>query len=341
MSAIDQAMGERWASYNGDSAEVLPGVPDRSVGFTIFSPPFADLYVYSASERDLGNCRDAETFWGHFGFISRELLRVMLPGRLVAVHVMQIPLLKERHGVIALRDFRGETIRHFTEAGFAFHGEVTIDKCPQIQAIRTHVKGLAFPQLRKDASWMRPALADYLLLFRAPGENPVPVLPAIDNDTWIEWARPIWQIASTAEDRSLAEPIDGIQLFEYAPGTPLLWYGITEPDTLNALRKKGYGGVLDARERDDDRHICPLQLGLLERAIGLWSMPGEVVLDPFSGIASTGYEALKADRLFVGIELKPAWWRVGVRNLRRAEQDIAAKAAPPADLFSALESTAS
>jgi DNA modification methylase len=183
-----------------------------------------------------------------------------------------------RDGYIGLKDFRGKTIEAFERRGWVYHGEVCLDKDPQVQAVRTKAKALLFVQLRKDSSWLRPALADYILVFRKPGENPVPIQPDITNDEWIEWARPIW-------------------------------YGIRETDTLNAA---------DATEAEDERHICPLQLGTIERCIKLWSNPGELILSPFAGIGSEGYVALKTGRQFVGIELKPSYWRTACRNLERA-----------------------
>jgi DNA modification methylase len=296
MNVIDQQMGETWALFNGDSAEVLPSLPDQSIGLAVFSPPFSMLYTYSATDRDLGNSASDDQFWEHFGFISRELRRVMQPGRNVCVHVAQIPSQKARDGVIGLKDFRGDTIRHFQSEDFVYHGEVVIDKDPQAQAIRTKSKGLLFNQMRRDAAWSRPALADYILIFRAPGENAVPIHPDISNDDWISWARPVW-------------------------------YGIRETDTLQAA---------EGREAEDERHICPLQLGTIERCIRLWSNPGETVLSPFAGIGSEVYMAVKLGRLGIGVELKPAYYRAAVRNLKRAEAE-----SRPLDMFSLLEGAAS
>lgn len=292
MNVIAQEHGEMWSLYNADSAEALPDIPDKSIDLAVFSPPFSLLYTYSATDRDLGNSATDDQFWTHFGFISRELVRVMKPGRNVCVHVAQIPSQKARDGVIGLKDFRGDTIRHFQTAGFVYHGEVCIDKDPQAQAIRTKSKGLLFNQMRRDAAWSRPALADYILIFRAPGENAVPIHPDISNDDWISWARPIW-------------------------------YGIRETDTLN---------VAEGRESEDERHICPLQLGTIERCVRLWSNPGETVLSPFAGIGSEGFVSVKQGRRFVGVELKPSYYRAGVRNLRRAESE-----SKPLDLFSTME----
>lgn len=276
----DDAEGDGWKLMLGDSAERLKEVGADSVGFSIFSPPFATLYTYSASERDLGNSRDYEDFFQHLSYITDELYRVMMPGRSVAVHCAQLPTTQQTDGVIGMKDFRGDLIRHYAEHGFIYHGEVCIDKDPQAQAIRTHSKSLLFVQLRKDSSWMRPAFADYLLIMRKPGDNQEPVHPDISNDDWIEWARPIW-------------------------------YNIRESNTLNAA---------EARGDKDERHICPLQLDTIERAIRLWSNPGELVLSPFAGIGSEGYEAVLTGRRFVGVELKPEYFRTAVKNLGNAER---------------------
>ncbi len=283
MNVIDQYITDRAALYNGDSAEVLQGIPDNSIDFSVFSPPFQSLYTYSPSERDLGNSGTPATFWNHFSFISRELIRVIKPGRNIAVHVSQVTKTKAAHGHIGLFDFRGDTIRHFEEAGFVYYGEVCIDKDPQAQAIRTHSKALLFTQFHKDSAWSRPALADYIIVFKAPGDNEVPVVPDITNNEWIEYARPIW-------------------------------YGIRETETLN---------VVEARENEDERHICPLQLGTIERCIKLWSNKGETVLSPFAGIGSEVYQAIKLGRKGIGVELKPTYFNVAVRNIKRAEYDDA------------------
>jgi DNA modification methylase len=251
---MDQASGGGWVLYNGDSAEVMPGLPDRSVDLAVFSPPFSSTYTYSPSDRDLGNVPDDEAFWRQFGFISRELLRVMRPGRLVAVHVANLPAYENTHGYSGRRDFRGDTIR-------------------------THSKGLLFVQLGRDAAAMWQAWADYLVVFRAPGKNETPVRSELSQNEWIEYARPVW-------------------------------YGIRETDVL---------GAHEARESDDERHLCPLQLPVIERAVRPWSARGEVVLSPFAGIGSEGVGALRHGRRFVGVELKPAYFRTAVRNLRAAE----------------------
>ena len=273
--------GQDWALTNGDCVDGVSGLKDDSIGLSVYSPPFLSLYTYSATERDMGNCASADEFFEHFGFLIRDLLRVTMPGRHTCVHVAQVAAMLERDGYIGLKDFRGQTIKAYQDAGWIYHGEVCIDKDPQAQAIRTKAKGLLFVQMRKDSSWSRPALADYILVFRKPGQNTQPIQPDITNEQWIEWARPIW-------------------------------YGIRESDTLQ---------VAEARDGDDERHICPLQLGTIERCIRLWSNPGDLVLSPFSGIGSEGYEAVRLGRKFVGFELKPSYAEVAARNMRTSEMN--------------------
>lgn len=276
---MDQAMGDGWVLWNGDSAEVMPHMPARSVDLSIFSPPFSSTYTYSPSERDLGNVSSHQMFWDHFSWISSELRRVMRPGRLVCVHVANLPTYAIRDGASGRWDFRGATIRHFIEAGFVYHSEITIDKNPQAQAIRTHSKGLLFVQLTRDAAAMWQAWADYLLVFRTPGDNEIPVRTDLTQEEWIEWARPVWQ-------------------------------GIRETDVLD---------VRGARENDDERHLAPLQMPVIERCVRLWSGPGEIVFSPFAGVGSEGVGALRQGRRFAGIELKPAYWRFACRHLAEAE----------------------
>lgn len=278
---VDDAYGDGWRLMLGDSCERLTELADDSVDLVVYSPPFASLFVYSPSDRDLGNSRDRDEFLAHYGFIVEQLLRVTKPGRIVAVHCQQLATQKGRDGAIGLTDFRGQLIQAHIDAGFIFHGEVTVDKDPQAQAIRTKATSLMFVTLNRDSSMSRPALADYLLLFRVPGENQAPIKPDCDNETWIEWARPIW-------------------------------LGIKETSTLNSAV---------AREDADERHICPLQLPFIERVIRLWSNRGETVLSPFAGIGSEGYVALQWHRQFVGCELKPSYWRTACENLRMAEAE--------------------
>jgi DNA modification methylase len=272
-----------WTMMLGDSAERIREIADASVDLSVFSPPFLSLFTYSPSERDIGNARNDAEFWTHFGYLIDDLFRVTKPGRNCAVHVQQVPTTMAHDGVTGMKDFRGDTIRAFIAHGFVFHGEVTIDKDPQAQAIRTKAKGLLFVQKARDRSWLRPAFADYILVFRKPGENAVPILnDDVSNDEWIEWARPIW-------------------------------YGIRESRTLNAA---------EARDEKDERHIAALQLETVRRCIKLWSQPGELVLDPFAGIGTTGYVALQNGRRFVGCELKRSYFEAACRNIERASNVI-------------------
>jgi len=263
---------------HGDCLAEMASLRESSVDFCIFSPPFLNLFSYTADSRDLGNMRDIAAFATAYAEFATRLLRLMKPGRLVATHVAQVPAKKAYDGFIGLKDFRGLVIETMVTAGFDYHGDVTIDKNPQAQAVRTHSKALLFKQLKKDASWLRPGLADYILVFRKPGESEVPIHPDISNDDWIKWAHPVW-------------------------------YDVRESDTLNAA---------EARTDKDEKHIAPLQLSVIERCIRLWSNPGEVVLSPFMGIGSEGYVALKQARRFLGIELKSEYYQTALVNLERA-----------------------
>jgi DNA modification methylase len=278
----DIETGKMWTAMLGDSCERLAEVPDNSVDLSIFSPPFASLFTYSPSDRDLGNCAGKAEFQEHYRFIVDELLRVLKPGRLCVVHCQQLATQKGRDGAIGLYDFRGDLIRTHVDAGWIFHGEVTIDKDPQAQAIRTKATSLMFVTLNRDSAMSRPAMADYLLMFRKPGDNEVAIKPECDNETWIEWARPVW-------------------------------FDIRETNTLNTTV---------ARDDADERHICPLQLDLIERVIRLWSNRGETVLTPFLGIGSEVYSAVKLGRRGIGCELKPSYWHTAVNNLQTLEEQM-------------------
>lgn len=301
----DTAAGDGWTMMLGDSCERLAEVADNSVGLSVCSPPFDSLYTYSPSVRDLGNSATRTDFLAHYRFIVEHQLRATKPGRVACVHVQQITTTKAVHGHVGLSDFRGDVIRLFQEVGWIFHGEATIWKDPQAQSIRTKAFSLAFQTKNRDSSHSRPALADYLLLFRKPGDNAEPIRNQPDsgevtNDDWIDWASPIWT------DHAEGAWLDGEHI---AP----VWYGIKETDTLN---------VRVAREDADEKHIAPLQLGFIERCIRLWSNPGDLVLTPFGGIGSELYVARKLGRRAVGCELKPSYWRTAVDNLRRQEDDL-------------------
>lgn len=296
----DDESGEGWCLMLGDSCERLAELPDDSADLCVYSPPFASLYTYSPSDRDLGNSRTADEFAEHYRFILDEVLRIVKPGRVVAVHCQQIATQKWRDGVVGLSDFRGDLIRAHQDAGYTFYGEVTIWKNPQAQQIVKKVAVLSFSQLERDSAASRPALGDYLLIFRKPGENVEPVTPECTRPEWTEWAAPIW----TTE----ADPFDAIDAGPFGA----CWFDVRETNTLNTAV---------AREAADERHICPLQLDLIERVLRLWSNRGDVVLSPFAGIGSEGVVSIRHGRRFVGCELKPSYWRTAVGNLRVAEND--------------------
>ena len=281
--ATDEAEGEAWRLWLGDSCERMAEIEDDSVALSVYSPPFASLFTYSPSPRDLGNSSSCDEFFEHYRFVIAENLRITMPGRICAVHVQQLATTLASNGVIGLTDFRGQVIAAYQDAGWIFHGEVTVDKDPQAQAIRTKAQALMFVTKNRDSSMTRPALADYLLLFHKPGTNDVPIKNDVSNDEWIEWARPVW-------------------------------LDIRETNTLNARV---------ARDSADERHICPLQLDFIERVVRLWSNRGELVFSPFAGIGSEIHTAVRLGRRGLGIELKPSYWRTAVQNLRALEREIA------------------
>jgi DNA modification methylase len=280
MNVIDQCVTDRFAAYHGDCIDVLRSLPDESVHYSVFSPPFASLYTYSASPRDMGNCAGHDDFMAHFRFLVPELLRVTKPGRNLSMHCMNLPTSKARDGYIGLTDFRGMLIRAFVECGWIYHSEVVIWKDPVTAMQRTKALGLLHKQIRKDSCMSRQSIPDYLVTFRKPGDNPEPVSHAEDLpvDMWQRYASPVWM-------------------------------------DINPSRTLQHRSV---REDEDERHICPLQLDVIERALHLWSAPDDVVLSPFMGIGSEGDCALRMGRRFVGAELKASYYAQAVANLRSA-----------------------
>lgn len=277
MNVVNQAITDRYALYNGDSCEVLTGIPTNSVHYIIYSPPFASLYTYSNSDRDLGNCRTHEEFYTQFAFIAKELYRALMPGRLMSFHCMNLPFSKERDGFIGIRDFRGELIKFFEGYGFIFHSEVCIWKDPVTAMQRTKALGLLHKQIRKDSAMSRQGIPDYLVTMRKPGENTEPI-----SHTAEQFPVSLWQ--------RYASPV---------------WMDINPSDTLQ---------YRSARDEKDERHICPLQLTVIERGIELWTNPNDVVLTPFLGIGSEAYTALKMGRRAIGIELKESYYAQAVKN---------------------------
>ena len=280
MKCINQASGDGWTAFNGDCVEVLEGIPERSIDYSIFSPPFASLYTYSNSPRDMGNCRDDAEFFAHFAHLIRQIRRVMKPGRNVSFHCMLLPTSKERDGYIGLKDFRGDLIRAFQAEGFIYASEVCIWKDPVTAMQRTKALGLLHKTVRNNASMSRQGIPDYLVTMRAPGDVEDRVKHGEDYpvDKWQKVASPVWM-------------------------------DIDPSDTLQ---------FRSAREHDDERHICPLQLEVIRRGVDLWTNPGDVVLSPFMGIGSEGYVSLQMARRFVGVELKKSYYEQAVRNLGSA-----------------------
>ena len=278
----NQYEGNGFILYNGDSCEVMKAIPDSSIHYSIFSPPFAQLYVYSNSVRDLGNCRSTTEFYEQFEFIIKELYRIMIPGRLVSFHRMDLPTQKQRDGFIGLQDFPGQLIQMFIDGGFIYHSRVTIWKDPVIAMQRTKALGLLHKQIKKDSAMCRQGIADYVITMRKPGENPERIEYTNESfpvSKWQNYASPVWM----------------------------------DINQSNTLQKES------AREQADEKHICPLQLDVVERCIELWTNETDIVFTPFLGIGSEVYQALKMGRRGVGIELKESYYNQAVANCKGIE----------------------
>jgi hypothetical protein len=273
--------GDDWKMVHGDCVEAVGKMPAGSVDYSVFSPPFASLYTYSDSPRDMGNCDGAPEFMEHFRFLTAEMFRVLKPGRLMSFHCMNLPTTKVRDGFIGIKDFRGDLIRAFEADGFIYHSEVCIWKDPVTAMQRTKALGLLHKQLKKDACMSRQGIADYLVTMRKPGVNPDPVTNTNESFPVAEW-------------QEYASPV---------------WSDINPSDTLQRT---------SARDEEDERHICPLQLEVIRRALRLWSNEGDVVLSPFAGIGSEGYVAIQEGRRFVGVELKRSYYDQATENMRAA-----------------------
>lgn len=292
MNALNVKTGKGYQLINGDSCEIMPELRDESVHFEVYSPPFSSLYTYSNSDRDLGNSKDDKQFFEHFHFITTELYRILKSGRIMAVHCMNIPTSKEKDGYIGIKDFRGELIREFQSVGFIYHGEVTIWKDPVTQMQRTKALGLLHKQIKKDSCMSRMGLADYVIIMRKQGENAEPVTHTNETYPVSEWqqvASPIWD-------------------YENSP----VWWDINQSDTLN---------IQAARDSRDERHICPLQLPVIERLVNLYTNPNDIVFTPFMGIASEVYQAVKMGRRGIGIELKESYFRCACDNMESLDME--------------------
>lgn len=278
VNVIDQAIANRYALYHGDSVEITKDIPDNSIHYTIFSPPFSQLYVYSNSDRDMGNCKGDEEFYNHFKYLAKELYRITMPGRLLSFHCMDLPLMKSRDGVIGLKDFPALMLKIFQDCGFIYHSKVTIWKNPVTEMQRTKALGLLHKQIKKDSSMSRQGLPDYVITVRKPGENPERV-----EHTNESFPVGVWQ--------NYASPV---------------WMDIRQSDTLQ--RKS-------ARADQDEKHICPLQLEVIQRCIELWTNPNDIVFDPFGGIGSTPYVAVKMGRRGIASELKDSYFEQMKKNV--------------------------
>lgn len=284
MEILDQVITENYSIYNADAIEVARSLPDESVDFSIYSPPFSSLYSYSNSNRDMGNSKSDEEFYEHFRFLVKEQFRAIKPGRLVSFHCMNLPTSKTHDGFIGIKDFRGEMIKLFQEEGFIYHSEVCIWKDPVVAMQRTKALGLLHKTIRKDSSMSRQGIPDYLVTMRKPGEN-----QEFISHTHEDFPVKLWQ--------KIASPI---------------WTDINQSDTLQFRH---------ARDNDDEKHIAPLQLEVIERALMLWSNPNDVVWSPFLGIGSEGYQSLKMGRKFIGTELKPSYFDVAKKNMEKAIEE--------------------
>lgn len=310
IKAVDQVVNDRYAIYQGDACELIRGVPTGTVHFGIHSPPFEGLYRFSNFDRDISN-NDGDGFWQHYAFLIQELLRVTMPGRIHAVHCMQLPTSKIRHGHIGMRDFRGEVVRAYEDAGWIFHSEVCIWKDPVVAQQRTKSIRLLHKQITKDSTISGQGLADYMLMFRKPGDNPEPVDGMFDR--YVGYGNAPTTVEArlaSGEERAKAEKWFSIEVWQrYA--SPV-WMDINQSRTLQ---------YRSARDEKDEQHISPLQLDVIERCIELWSNPGDVVLTPFLGIGSEVYAAVAAGRRGLGFELKPSYFTQAVRNLTTLDEE--------------------
>jgi DNA modification methylase len=290
VQCLNHASGLNHTLYHGDTVEVLPQLPDACIGLSVFSPPFAQLFVYSESERDMGNCNDEAHFRECYEHVARELHRVTKPGRLCVVHCSDIPRTKATHGRVGLYDFPADLRQAHEATGWTYHSRVTIWKDPVVEMQRTKALGLLYKQLQKDSSRSRVGMPDYLLVFRKTPEDEGACDPVRQHAAefpvhqWQEWASPVWNT-------------------------------VRQTHVLNTFRA--------GRGEEDEKHICPLQLDVIERAVKLWSNPGDVVLSPFAGIGSEGHEAIRAGRKFIGVELKQSYFEQAARNLEAVERDTA------------------
>lgn len=294
---VKNVSSENYTLFNGDCVEVVGQMPDRSVHFEIFSPPFANLYIYSDDLRDMGNCKNEEEFFQQFDYLIPELYRVLMNGRLCAVHCKQLARYKTTHGASGWYDFRGDIIRHFEKFGFQYHSEVVIWTDPVMEMQKTKTQRLLYCQLQRDASHTGIGMPEYLVIFRkweGDGKNPEPIRHFKTENEAEKAGGDERQVMDLEVWQKYASPV---------------WFDIKRTDVLN-----GKGAKCDS----DEKHICPLQLEVIRRAVKLWTNPGEIVLTPFLGIGSEAYVALQEGRKAIGVELKPSYFDQAVQNCKEA-----------------------
>lgn len=306
VKVIAQEINEKFSLYNGDCVEVIKGIPDESIGYCCFSPPFSSLFTYSSSERDMGNSKKLEQFQKHFGFLVSELYRVMMPGRALSFHCMNLIKTISHDGYMGLEDFRGDLIRAFQKVGFIYHTEVVIWKDPLVQATRTKNLALAHKQISKDSSRCAMGLPDYLVTMRKPGENPEPIAHGRGFE---------YYIGEDQEPKESKQDNPRINKFSHK-----IWQKYASPVWMD-IRQTRTLNYASARGQEDERHICPLQLDVIERAMILWSKEGDTFLTPFAGVGSEAYVAIQMNRKPIGIELKKTYYRTALKNLRSAKPE--------------------
>lgn len=319
--------GAGWAIHNSDCIEGMHAMPENSVDCMVTSIPFGDLFVYSESERDLGNAGSGADFMAQYRFFAEPLARVMKPGRMACIHVTDLPTRKGKHGYIGLQDFSGDVIRAHEAAGMIYHGRVTIWKDPVVEMQRTKALGLLYKQIRKDSTMNRVGMPDYMLFFRNPGDNPDRIEHAAPGDKeavaiarkWLAEMHRLGLASATPTDEQIAAMLPHVEfdVMEWQKLASPVWMNIQQGNVLNRMKAQ-----------NDERHVCPLQLDVIENCLRLYSKPGDVVMDPFNGIGSTGYQAIKMFRRYLGFELKPEYAAQADKNLRDAERSVG-------DLFAA------
>jgi len=337
MEVIDQASGDGWQMYLGDSCQVTQGLPDNSIDYGIHSPPFANLYIYSSSEADMGNCRNEEEFIEHYKFLIAQLYRITVPGRLCSVHCKDLPKYANRDDTAGLKDFPAMIRQAFEDCGWSYHSRVTVWKCPVTERERTNNNGLLHKTIMRDRSQVRQGMADFLLTFRKPPASGLMSDKPVVNFTMVEeqdelgnrflvkkpvgFTEYIGEVDPSVNKKhpspfsrsSNSQHADGKSIDVWQRYADPVWWDIDQMDVLN---------YRTARGDRDERHICPLQVQLIERAVNLWSNPDDVVLSPFAGIGSEGVGSIRQGRKFVGIELKEEYYHQAINNLKTEQKKL-------------------